>query len=100
MNSMKNKADSLGILQWSNYREVFQSYKLIAFKSGLDDVENKSNRFSDCNPMYINTNYIKIIQHITPKDKYIASEQKKQLCLRIDMVAVVPFVRVVSLNYK
>ena len=49
--------------------------------------------------MYVNINYVKIIQHITPKDKLIASDLKK-LCLRIDMVVVVPFVRVVSLNYK
>ena len=97
---MKNKADSLEFLQCPNCREVFQSYKLIVSKSWLDNEEEKRNRCSCCGLMYVNMNYVKLLQHITPKEKLKASDFKKPLCLRIDMVAVVPFVRVVSLNYK
>ena len=50
--------------------------------------------------MYVNMNYVKLLQHITPKEKLKASDLKKTLYVRIDMVAIVPFVRVVSLNYN
>ena len=63
----------------SKLQTVISVIKILVSKNELDKEEEKSNRCSCCNSMYVNMNYIKLLQHITPKEKLRASDFKRPI---------------------